>query len=101
MAEIKKFFDVFPGFTCAKDVKELFEQVIVTDAVLVKSEKTLKVHIDSKILISKEDIYTVEMDLSEFVFQNKMRVKLMEHYDLSNQYNIKTLTDVYKESLLL
>ena len=100
MAEIKKFFDVFPGFTCAKDVMELFEQVIVTDAVLVKSEKTLKVHIESKILISKEDIYSVEVDLSEFLFQNKMRVKLMEHYDLSNQYNIKTLTDVYKESLL-
>ena len=44
MAEIKKFFDVFPGFTCAKDVMELFEQVVVTDAVLVKSEKTLKVY---------------------------------------------------------
>ena len=100
MAEIKKFFDVFPGFTCAKDVMELFEQVVVTDAVLVKSEKTLKVYIDSKILISKEDIYSVEVDLGEFVFQNKMHVKLMEHYDLSDQYNIKSLTDIYKESLL-
>ncbi len=100
MADKKLFFDVFPGFNCANDIKELFEKVYVTDAVLVKSQKTLKVYIDSSILIPKEEIYVMEAELSEFVFQSKMRVRLMEHYSLSEQYNVQSLTDAYKDSIL-
>lgn len=103
MAERKHFFDVFPGFdSCPGDLKELFDKVYVLEAVLVRSEKTLKIHMDSKILIAKKDIYAIEDLLTEFVFpQRNMKVKLIEHYDLSEQYNISKLTDIYKESLLL
>ncbi|MBD8972290.1 MAG: hypothetical protein EGQ63_00380, partial [Clostridiales bacterium] len=100
VTERKSFFEVFPGFECPPSYRELFEQVYVTKAVLVKSEKTLKLHIDSKILIPKQDIYGMEDLLSEFVFQGNMRVKFYEHYDLSNQYDVKNLTDAYKESML-
>lgn len=100
MTEEKHFFEVFPGFNCPEDMRELFEQVFVSEAVLVKSEKTLKIHIKSKILISKQDIYEIEDMLGDFVFQGNMRVKLLEHYDLSGQYNISRLTDIYKDSLL-
>ena len=100
MAEIKEFFDVFPGFQCPKEIMDLFEQVQITEAVLVKSEKTLKIYMKSKILIEKQDIYLIEDLLSDFVFKNNMRVKLIEKYDLSNQYDISKLTDLYKESLL-
>ncbi len=100
MAEIKSFLEVFPGLSCPNDIMDMLEQVTVSEAVLVKSEKTLKVHIESRILISKQDIYVIEDRLSEFVFQGNMRVKLIERYDLSNQYNVKSLTDIYKESLL-
>ncbi len=96
----KKFFDVFPGFSCMDGLKEMFEQVVVTEAVMVKSEKTLKVKIISNILIPKQDVYAVEDELSEYVFQGNMCVKLLERYNLSNQYNVKSLTDCYKESLL-
>lgn len=100
MAERKVFFEVFPGFDCPEQLKDLFQQVYVTEATLVKSEKTLKIKTESKILIPKQDIYEIEDLLSDFVFQGKMRVKLIEFYDLSNQYNISKLTDVYKDSLL-
>lgn len=100
MAEKRQFFEVFPGFGCPEDIRELFEQVYVTEAVLVKSEKTLKLYTESRIVISKQDIYEIEDMLSDFVFQGNMRVKLLEHYDLSNQYNISKLTDIYKDSLL-
>lgn len=100
MAERKGFFEVFPGFECPGDTKELFAQVFVTAAVLVKSEKTLKIHIESKILIEKQDIYAVEDALSEFVSQGNLHVKIIEYYDLSNQYDISKLTNVYKDSLL-
>ncbi len=100
MAQMKPFFDVFPGFQCSADVQELFRHVQVTDAVLVKSKKTLQVYIESSILLPKEEIYIMEAELGEFIFQGKMRVKIMEHYALSEQYNIQTLTDAYKESIL-
>ena len=100
MAEKKSFFEVFPGLKSPKNLTDVLEQVQVTEAVLVKSEKTLKVHIESKIIISKQDIYTIEDLLSDFVFQGKMRVKVMEHYLLSEQYSVESLTDIYKESMI-
>ena len=100
MEEIKSFFDVFPQFTCQKDIMDLLEHVNVKEAVLVKSEKTLKIYITSRILISKQDIYFIEDALATYIFQGSMRVKMMEQYELSNQYNIQTLTDAYKESML-
>lgn len=100
MTEQKLFFDVFPGFTCKSELREIFEQVIVSEAIMVKSQKLLKIAIKSKILITKQDIYAMEDSLSDFIFQGNMRVKLIEHYELSNQYDIQNLTDIYKESLL-
>ena len=100
MKEQKTFFEVFPDFTCVGELKEMFEQVIITDATMVKSEKTLKFKMISKILIPKRDIYAMEDALSEHIFQGNMRVKFLEEYDLSNQYNINSLTDAYKESIL-
>ena len=52
MKEQKTFFEVFPDFTCVGELKEMFEQVIITDATMVKSEKTLKFKMISKILIA-------------------------------------------------
>lgn len=100
MGKQKKFFDVFPGFSCVDELREMFEQVVVSEATMVKSEKTLKVKITSRILIPKQDIYAIEDELSEYIFQGNMRVKLLERYDLSNQYDITSVTDCYRESLL-
>lgn len=100
MAERRAFFEVFPGFECPKDIRELFEQVYVTSAVLVKSIKTMRLHIESKIIIDKSDIFVVEDLLSEFVSQGTLQVKIIEYYDLSNQYDISKLTNIYKDSLL-
>ena len=101
VAERRLFFEVFPGFDCSADYRQMFENVYVTKAVMVKSAKTLQVHIESKILIPKKDIYGMEDMLSEFVFQGSMRVKLFEHYQLSEQYTIKNLIEnYYRESIL-
>ncbi|MCM1496967.1 MAG: PolC-type DNA polymerase III [Clostridium sp.] len=101
MAEKKAFFDVFPGFECSENKRDLFQQVAVTDAVFVKSEKRLKFYICSKYLIPKEMIYEVQEDLSTFVSKGKFRVKLVEFYSLSDQYDIGKLTDLYRDSLLM
>ena len=53
MEDKKRFFDVFPQFTCQKGIMDLLEHVWVKEAILVKSEKTLKIYIVSSILIPK------------------------------------------------
>lgn len=100
MAEDKTFFDVFPGFQCPEALNDLFSQVHITNVVMVKSKKILKLYMKSRILIGKQDIYTIEDLLTDFIFQGKMRVKFIESYHLSDQYDVSKLTDFYKESLL-
>jgi DNA polymerase-3 subunit alpha (Gram-positive type) len=99
--EGKLFFDVFPEYNCSSEFRKMFEDVIVTDVVMSKANKQLKIYIDSKVLIPKEHIYEMEDSLGSFLFQNRFRVLFVEHYRLSAQYNIKSLTDIYKDSLLL
>jgi DNA polymerase-3 subunit alpha (Gram-positive type) len=96
----KVFFEVFPDFHCPEDISGMFNHVIVKDVILSKANKELKIYTDSKILIPKENIYKMEDSLSSYLFQNRVRVRIVEHYELSGQYNVKSLTDMYKESLL-
>ncbi len=100
MAEKRLFLDVFIGFSCSKDLMDLLNQVYVTSVVLKKSEKTLKISIESNILIDKKDIFKIEDLLSEFVSQGKMQVHIIEHYNLSEQYDLKRLIEIYKNSIL-
>lgn len=96
----KAFFEVFPDYHCPDELNNLFGNVKVTDVVLSKSKKLLKIYINSRILIPKKKIYKMEDSLSSYLFQNRMHVKIIEHYELSGQYNVTSLTDMYKESLL-
>lgn len=100
MAEMKPFLQVFEGFSCSDNIYQLLKQVNVTAATLKKSEKTLQVNIESNVLIEKKDIFIIEDLLCEYVSQGKIAVKLIEHYNLSEQYNLETLIDIYKDSIL-
>ncbi|MGN0438123.1 MAG: PolC-type DNA polymerase III [Lachnospiraceae bacterium] len=100
MEDKQPFLSVFDGFTCTNDLKTLLEQVFVTAVILKKSEKTIYVSIESKIVIDKTDIFEIEEMLSEFVAQGKLKVVLKEHFLLSQQYNLQSLIDNYKESIL-
>ena len=97
----KMFFDVFPDFKCPSDLNNIFSTVEVKDVVLSKSSGLLKLYMNSRILIPKAQIYEMEDALSDYLFQNRMRVKIIEHYQLSGQYNVSRLTEMYKESLLI
>lgn len=96
----KKFFEVFPDFNCTGDFINMFEHVEVKDVVISKSLKMLKIYTNCDILIPKEQIYKMEEALSSYLFQGRSKVKFFEHYELSGQYNVKNLTELYKESLL-
>lgn len=103
--EMKPFFEMIEDFECSEDMRRIFEQVLVNNSAhFSASEKSLTIYMESQILIEKKDIYAMEKKLSEFFSHGNHRikeVKLLEYYDLSEQYDISNLTNIYKDSLLL
>lgn len=100
MGERKPFLTVFPDFICTRDLEKMLEQVFVTEIIIKKSEKTMFVTIESNIIIDKAEIFKIEDILTEIVTLGKIRVRIKEHFLLSQQYDLKTLVDFYKNSIL-
>lgn len=102
MEERKNFFEVFSELDLKKDIKELFQLVVVTKVAINQQKSSLRIYISSQRLISKQDIYQVENTIVEQLFpENNMAVKIVESFNLSKQYNAKKLYDVYKDSMML
>ena len=99
----KAFFDVFPYVKLENRLKARMEQVTVQKIVNVTSKGFLRVHIESSYLIPKEDIYKAEEALSDMLFKSgdNRSVKLYEHFNLSGQYNGRTVMEMYRDSILL
>lgn len=54
-----------------------------------------------KDLFSKKNIWKLEKAITEQIFQNRaIQVKIIESYELSEQYTPKSLIEVYKDSIL-
>ena len=99
----KAFFDVFPYVKLENRLKARMEQVAVQKIVNVTSKGFLRVHIESSYLIPKEDIYKAEEALSDMLFKSgdNRSVKLYEHFNLSGQYNGRTVMEMYRDSILI
>ena len=55
----------------------------------------------AKRLIFKKNIWKLEKAITEQIFQNRaIQVKIIESYELSEQYTPKSLIEVYKDSIL-
>ena len=55
----------------------------------------------AKRLIFKKNIWKLEKAITEQIFQNRViQVKIIESYELSEQYTPKSLIEVYKDSIL-
>jgi len=102
MAEVKKFYEVFPDLQLKKETEELFRMVEVTKVTMNHQKSSIRIYISSTRLIHKEIIYTVEENISRQLFENEaMEVRLIEDYILSGQYNPKKLYAVYADSIML
>ena len=76
-------------------------EATVTKVASNRNRDFIRVYFDNTRLIPKRDIWRLEEDMRQQLFPNqKMQIKLMEHYRLSSQYTAKTLLDTYKESML-
>ena len=98
----KLFKQVFQGIKLDKDIDMYFDEVYVTNVQLVKSTETFYVYIESKHLIARQSIKKAEGSVRLFVFgeYSKCKVKILERYILSEQYDLAKLYRIYKDSLL-
>ncbi len=95
------FLEVFPTLQLNHEMKGLLSEATVTKVASNRNRGFIRVYFDNTRLIPKRDIWRLEEDMRQQLFPNqKMQIKLMEHYRLSSQYTAKTLLDTYKESML-
>ena len=98
----KPFFEVFPTLKLNDDLWLLFEAAKVTKVVTNSNRDYIRVHLKSRHLIQKEHIYQVEQCLKDQLFaRSRIQVKILEQYELSEQYTPENLMREYYDSLLL
>ena len=99
--EAKLFFDVFTELNMEKEMASLLADTMVEKVVMKQAERKLIINIVSKHLISRPVIAKAEEILCAHLFRGKgYKVIIEDRYELSSQYNTRTLTEVYKDSIL-
>ena len=97
----KMFFDVFPTLDVSAEMKKLLTEMEVTKVGMNHEQTRLRVYLLGTHLIHKKNIYALEKAIADQIFKGKdMEVKVIEKYQLSGQYNARTLMDIYKDSIL-
>lgn len=98
----KLFREVFPDVNLGGRLNDLVGQTIVTAVAMVEAEAVLDVHLESSNLISREDLDKAEELVAKTLFSDtEVSCRITEHFSLSSQYNLSSLTDMYKDSMLL
>ena len=98
--ESKRFFEVFDGIKVDAELLELFSDIMVKRIVNNRAKSSIRIYIESNRLIHKSDIYKIEKAVAS-MFNDRLSVKIIEHYNLSSQYNSENLFNMYKDSIML
>ena len=102
VAERKIFFNVFPTLKVEEDIQILFADVEVQKITTNSSRDFLHVHIFSRHLIQKKQIWLMEQRIEEQLFPGThINVKIIEKYALSGQYTPAALLREYRDSMIL
>ncbi len=98
---MKNFSEVFPTLKLNNELSNLFSDVEVIRVVNKKNESALRVYIQSAFIIEKSYIYSVEREIIRQLFpDNDINITIQEQFNLSKQYNVKNLLEVYKDSII-
>ena len=98
----KGFMEVFPELVLEQEVRALFEKVKVERVTTTRQKDLIRVYISCERLIPKTVIFRVEEEIARQLFQNcNITIKIQEKFQLSAQYNLKSLLETYQESILL
>ena len=101
----KAFREAFPTLKLEEELEGLLDHLLETTEVTKISanhEHThIRIYLRAKRLIFKKNIWKLEKAITEQIFQNRaIQVKIIESYELSEQYTPKSLIEVYKDSIL-
>ena len=97
----KMFFDVFPTLEVNRDMKKLLSETEVTKVGMNHEKDHIRIYLNGTSLIHKKNIYQLEKNIHDQIFKNRhMDVKVIEKYQLSEQYTAEKLMDLYKDSIL-
>ena len=100
-AEVRHFFEVLPELKVEDKLMQLFSIVDVEKVVLDNSTNVLMFHLCSREIIHHAQIVKMQEHIKNKLFPNTpVTIQLREKYLLSEQYTVKYITDVYKDSLL-
>lgn len=98
----KMFFETFPTLQVDKELKGLLDLAEVRFINLTRDKSFLHVYLQFPRLVMKETIYKIEDAIKRQLFSRaSLQVKVFEQFQLSNQYNLKNLIEIYQKSLLL
>ena len=98
----KAFFEVFPELNMNSEAQALLNQVEISKITTNSQRNFLRIYLYSKRLIPKKIIFDIEKNVKRQIFsQNRdMVVKILEKYELSNQYTPQNLMESYRDSIL-
>ncbi|MCM1467905.1 MAG: hypothetical protein NC086_07120, partial [Alistipes sp.] len=98
----QKFFDVFKGLNLSQELSGMLADVEVTKITKTSANDVYRFYIQSDRLILKENIFKIESAIRKQIFaKTDTKPRLVEKYNLSKQYDVKKLWDIYFDSLLL
>ena len=98
----KPFFEVFPELKITDQLRGLLNLVQVEKVTSTRDRSQIRVYLKSPRLIHKKNIYDLEKGIKDQLFPDKqLEIKVLEKYNLSEQYTPRKLLEIYKDSLLL
>ena len=97
----KAFREAFPTLKLEEELEGLLDTTEVTKISANHEHTHIRIYLRAKRLIFKKNIWKLEKAITEQIFQNRaIHVKIIESYELSEQYTPKSLIEVYKDSIL-
>ena len=99
---MKSFIETFPKLKNEEGFSDLWQFITVSKVSAKPDMSELKVYIRSERLIEKKRIYDIEKLIKDRLFPyKKIRIRLIEKFNLSKQYNLENLYASYIDSILL
>ena len=97
----KAFREAFPTLKLEEELEGLLDTTEVTKISANHEHTHIRIYLRAKRLIFKKNIWKLEKAITEQIFQNRaIQVKIIESYEISEQYTPKSLIEVYKDSIL-
>lgn len=102
MAEEKVFGDLFANNNIKADLFNIFKNVKISDVIINRKSKTIRMKFSYDRLILKSDVISLERELSKKIMSGEtLKIVINEKYSLSSQYTPAIWFDSYKDSILL